>query len=327
MHGNIPPRMAHHGGREGQSMKAMVYRSRGGPEKLRLAEVPRPVAGPGQVLLRTLATAVNPVDWKLAKVVPRFGPGIPGREVSGDAVEVGPGAGFAVGLRLHALLGRAGCAAEFVAVDAAVAVPFPPELDPGQAAALPLAGLTALQALRDKARLPLEGASGVRVLVVGASGGVGHLGVQIARAAGCTVTGVCSAGNADLVRDLGAADVIDYRQAGMWEGRGPWDVILDAVGQDWAALASRLTPHGRLVSALPGPGLILRSLANGLTPRKVDWVMCKPDAAGLRHLDALAAAGQLRVVVERRFRLEELPLAWERSMTGRTVGKLVIEVG
>ena len=228
-------------------MRAMIYRAYGGPERLELTDIPRPSPGPGQVLVRVIASSVNPIDWKLASgvmrlIMPLKFPVVPGFDVAGNIAELGPGVtGYAIGDRVHARIARkgwTGACADFAVVGSDVLAKVPAGMDPGEAAALPLAGLTALQGLRDRAGLPLEGAR-ERVLVVGASGGVGHISVQIARAAGATVVGVCSERNATLVSSLGAHDVIDYKKPDPYRGQAPFDIVLDCVGGSpfpWIAL-------------------------------------------------------------------------------------------
>jgi NADPH:quinone reductase-like Zn-dependent oxidoreductase len=205
----------------------MIYRAYGGPERLELTDIPRPSPGPGQVLVRVIASSVNPIDWKLASGMVRLFmpvkfPAVPGFDIAGDVAELGRGVtGYAIGDRVHARIAwkeGTGACADFAVVGWDVLAKAPAGMDPGEAAALPLAGLTALQGLRDRAGLPLEDAR-ERVLVVGASGGVGHLGVQIARAAGATVVGVCSERNAPLVSSLGAHDVIDYKKPDPYRGQ------------------------------------------------------------------------------------------------------------
>lgn len=314
-------------------MRAILYRSYGGPDHLETADIPRPVAGPGQVLVRVLASSVNPVDWKLASGQLRLLrmvrlPNVPGFDVAGEVVELGPGVtSFSPGDRVHARLAhnRGAASAEYTVADVAVTARMPAGMDPGEAAGLPLAGMTALQGLRDDAGLPLSGAT-ERVLVVGASGGVGHLAVQIARAAGATVVGVCSGRNTELVASLGAHEVIDYTKPDAYRGQAPFDVVFDCVGgSPWPWLA-RLAPRGRYASPMPGPTTLLRSLLNPLTRKKVRAVMLKTNADDLRILDRLVEAGALRVVVDSRYPLEGLRAAWERSKSGRATGKIVIDV-
>lgn len=311
----------------------MIYEAYGGPEKLTLVDAPRPVPTEGQVLVRVLAGSVNPIDWKRASgalrmILPLCFPGRPGYDVAGEIVELGPGVtGLAVGDRVHARIGEsnAGGAAEYAVVGVDVIAPIPSVFSAAEAAALPLAGMTALQGLRDQAGLPLTGAT-ERVLVVGASGGVGHLAVQIARAAGATVIGVCSGRNAELVRSLGAHEVIDYTKPDAFQGLAPVDIVLDCVGGDASPWTPLLGPGGRYASCVPGPAVFLRSAVNALTDKQVKPVLLKSRAADLRILGELAERGALRVVIDSHFPLSELGAAWTRSMSGRTVGKIVIDV-
>jgi NADPH:quinone reductase-like Zn-dependent oxidoreductase len=315
-------------------MRAMIYRAYGGPEQLEMADIPRPSPGPGQVLVRVIASSVNPIDWKRASgrmrliMTVKF-PAVPGFDLAGDVVELGPNmTGYAIGDRVHARIatnGGTGACAEFAVVGLDVLAKAPAGMDPGEAAALPLAGLTALQGLRDRAGLPLEGAR-ERVLVVGASGGVGHFGVQIARASGATVVGVCSERNAAMVSSLGAHEVLDYKKPDPYRGQAPFDIVLDCVGGSPFPWIPLLSSAGRYVSPMPGPGVFLRSMLNPLTGRKVRAVMLKSSATDLRVLDRLVEAGKLRAVIDSRYPLTDLRTAWERSMSGRTAGKIVIEV-
>lgn len=298
-----------------------------------MTDIPQPTAGPGQVLLRVLASSVNPIDWKLASgklrlLRPIRLPFVPGFDVAGEVVELGAGVtAFAPGDRVHARLahGRGAASAEYSVADVAVTARMPAGMDPGEAAGLPLAGMTALQGLRDDCKLPMTGAT-ERVLVVGASGGVGHFAVQIARAAGATVVGVCSGRNAEMVARLGAHEVIDYTEPDAYRGQAPFDVVFDCVGGSPRPWLARLGPGGRYASPMPGVGTLLRSLINPLTRTKVRAVMLRTNAADLQVLDRLVEAGALRVVVDSRYPLAGLRAAWERSISGRAAGKLVIDV-
>ena len=214
-------------------MKTIQFNAYGGPEQLILAEVPTPQPGPGQVLVEVAASAVNPIDWKLHSgllrwVRPVRFPATPCFDFAGEVKALGPQtSGFKPGERVFGMLPmRAyGAAAEYLAVDAAYVAAMPGNLSFQEAAGLPLAGMTALQALRDQGRL----AANQRVLIVGASGGVGHYAVQIAKALGAQVTGVCSTRNIDLVRSLGADAVIDYTRNEAMSQHGPFDLIFDTV--------------------------------------------------------------------------------------------------
>jgi alcohol dehydrogenase len=212
------------GGGLRQKMRAMGLRRYGPPEVLEALEVGRPEPGPEGVLIRVAAAGVNPADCLLRSGGLRFlarqkMPFVPGADVAGVVEAVGPGATrFGVGDPVYAMLPNTaggGYAEYAVAAEGAVA-PIPPGLTFGEAAGVPLAALTALQALRDEAAL----AAGARVLVNGASGGVGTFAVQISRAMGAQVTGTASGRNADLVRGLGADEVQDYTQEDITSGRG-----------------------------------------------------------------------------------------------------------
>lgn len=314
-------------------MRAMIFRSYGGVEKLEAVDLSVPVPGPGQVLVRVLASSVNPVDWKRASgkmrlIMPVKFPCVPGFDVAGVVAEVGAGVTeLAAGDRVHARIkeGGGGASAEFAVAGVDVTVKIPAGMPAGEAAGLPLAGMTALQGLRDRAGMPLEGAR-ERVLVVGASGGVGHIAVQIARAAGATVVGVCSGRNAALVTGLGAHEIIDYTRPDAYKGQAPFDVVLDCVGGSPSPWMPRLAPGGRFASTMPGPSVFARSFLNFATSRKAHAVMLKSRAEDLRALDRLVDAGKLRVVVDSRFPLADLAKAWERSMSGRAAGKILIDV-
>lgn len=310
-------------------MKAMVLDSYGlQPHPATLAD-PRP--GANEVLVRVRATSVNPVDWKQAAgtyrpILTASFPFVPGYDLAGEVEAIGPGVeGFTVGQRVHTRLSgkRAGANAELVCAGLDVLRPMPAGMDFARAAGLPLAGLTALQGLRDVGGLPMSGAT-QRVLIVGASGGVGHLAVQLAKAAGAHVTGVCSQRNAELVRRLGAAAVIDYTQPHAYDGVAPFDLVLDCVGGALAPFIDRLAPGGRLVCCVPGPGVFARQALNPFTSKKVLAVLMKPNAADLADLDERMARQQLDVVIDSTFPAEQLDAAWKRSMSGRAAGKIVV---
>lgn len=312
-------------------MRAMVYKSYGSQPEL--AELPRPKPATGQVLVAVRSSSVNPVDWKVARGDMRMltlfpFPRVPGLDVAGEIVEIGAGVkGFVVGQKVHARLGdlKGGACAEVALVGVDVLTGMPQGMDFATAAALPLAGMTALQGLRDACGLPLTGAT-QRVLIVGASGGVGHLGVQIAASTGAHVTGVCSGRNTELVRGLGAHEVIDYTQPDAYAGQAPFDVILDCVGGPYAPWLPRLRSDGHFASVVPGPAVIGRSLLNLVSGQKVHPVLLKANAADLALLDGLFAAGKLRCVIDSHFSLDQLAQAWTRSISGRATGKIVIDV-
>ncbi len=314
-------------------MRAVVFRRFGPPETAEVVEWPDPTPGVGDLLLRVEAFSVNPVDWKMMTghhrliLRPRF-PAIPCFDVCGVVEALGRGVeGFAVGDRVvcrpPGLAG--GAAAERIAVPAAVSAKAPPGLEPATAASLPLAGQTALQALRDAHALE----PGRRVCILGASGGVGHFAVQLAREHGAEVTGVCSARNADLVERLGAGHVIDYTarpDASTW---GAFESVVDCVGAlGSGALRSLVAPRGRVSLVAPEPRQLAALALWPLTSRRRAAItMLEPSGGDLGRLCALVASGDLEIVVDRVFEgLESLPEAFRRSMTGRVVGKVAVRV-
>jgi len=310
-------------------MRAMVLDRYG--DTPHIVDRPTPAPGAGQLLVRVRATSVNPIDWKQASgklrlFIPAKFPFVPGYDLAGDIVALGAGVtGFSVGMRVHTRLsgGDGGASAELVLAGVDVARPIPAAMDYAEAAGLPLAGMTALQGLRDVLGVPMSGAR-ERVLVVGASGGVGHLAVQIARAAGAHVVGVCSGRNAALVQELGAHEVVDYTQPDAYAGHAPFDAVLDCVGGSPGAFTPRLTATGRFGSCVPGPSVFAWPLWHPFTAQRIRPVMLKPNAADLAVLGTLVHAGALRVVIDQRFPLEDLAGAWARSQTGRAVGKIVL---
>jgi len=314
-------------------MRAVVFRRFGPPESAEVVELPDPAPGPGELLVRVEAFSVNPVDWKMMTgrhrliLRPRF-PAIPCFDVCGVVERVGAGAtGFAEGERIvcrpPGLTG--GAAAERIAVPAAVSARAPEGLAPEVAAALPLAGQTALQALRDARALE----PGRRVCVIGASGGVGHFAVQLARIHGADVTGVCSARNVALARGLGAARVVDYTAQPDVASWGEFESVVDCVGAASSGELRRLTSAaGRASLVAPEP----RQLAAlALWPlgsrRRAVVTMLRPSGEDLARLCAWVEAGELEIVVDHVFGgLASLPEAFRRSMTGRAVGKVSVRV-
>lgn len=312
-------------------MRAMSYKTYGGP--LEAVEIKRPTPKGEQILIRARHSSINPIDWKLASGALRFIrpvklPAIPGFDVSGEVAEVGPGVdAFRVGDRVHArvLEGTGEASAEYVIAGLNVTAAVPASMPLDVAAALPLAGMTALQGLRDELRLPMKGAK-ERVLIVGASGGVGQLAVQIARDMGAHVTGVCSGRNASMVTELGAHEVIDYTKSDAYEGKAPWDVVLDCVGGSPFVWTAKLARGGRFASVMPSPMVFLRAMVNPIAGARVRPVMLKPNAKDLRELDALFERGVLRVNIDSRYPLSKLADAWTRSQSGRAAGKIVVDI-
>jgi NADPH:quinone reductase-like Zn-dependent oxidoreductase len=312
-------------------VRAIVQDRFGGPEVLEVREVERPRPLSTEVLVRVHAAGVNPVDWKT-----RAGGGMAGVlgdppfTVGWDVSGVVEEAGFGVttlkpGDEVFGMpwFPRAASAyAEFVTAPSRHFVPKPAALDHVAAAALPLAGLTAWQALVDTAGVR----AGQRVLVHAAAGGVGHLAVQIAKARGAYVIGTASAAKHDFVRGLGADEVIDHRGTRFEDEVSDVDVVIDLVGGETGVRSlDVLRPDGLLVAVPSGTSQELVEVA-GERGLRVTPFLVEPDQIGLRELVALVERGELRVEVRTTLPLEDAGRAHELGETGRTTGKIVLIV-
>jgi NADPH:quinone reductase-like Zn-dependent oxidoreductase len=320
-------------------MKAIVYHRYGAPDGVALEEIETPTAGSDQVLVRVHAASVNPLDWHRMRGRPYF---LRATEGLRKPKNTGLGADFAgtvesvgedvtsvhagdevVGMGMRSL-------AEFVVVQAEGVVPKPAGLTFEQAAAVPVAALTALQGLR-KGRI----AAGQSVLVNGAAGGVGSFGVQIAKSFGAEVTGVCSTRNIELVRSLGADHVVDYTAADFTQDGQQYDLILDAVGNRSLSESARaLKPNGILVMVAapdtPWFGAIVYLLSGVVRSwfggRKFVPIMAKRTQEDLLALTELLETGKLAAVIDRSYPLNEASDALGYLEQGHARGKVVVTV-
>ncbi|MFD3404306.1 NADP-dependent oxidoreductase [Kribbella sp. NPDC058693] len=298
----------------------------GGPEVLRVIEVERPVPGPTEVLVEVHAAGVNPVDWYSRAEEAYLGspPYTVGWDVAGVVVEAGLGAsGVAVGdevLGMPWFPREAAAYAEYVTAPSRQFVRKPTSMSYAEAAGLPLAGLTAWQALVDVADVQ----PGQRVLIDAAAGGVGHLAVQIAKARGAYVVGTSSAGKHDFLRSLGVDQPLDYRDPAA--DPGTLDAVIGLAGDDsdrrWLEF---INPGGILVGVLSGVPDDLEQAAKDRGVRS-GRLLVEPDRIGLQGLTDLVETGKLRVHVEQTFPLEHAPEAHRLGETGRVTGKLVLTV-
>ncbi|MEU0275828.1 NADP-dependent oxidoreductase [Streptomyces sp. NPDC006307] len=308
-------------------MRAIGQDGFGGPEVLKIMEVERPEPGPAEVLVRVHAAGVNPTDsWHrasggLAGAVVRLG-----WDVSGVVEAVGPGVttlapGDEVfGLPRHPL--PAGTYAEYVTSPARHLVRKPEALTHIQAAALPLAALTAWQALVDVARVR----PGRRVLIHAAAGGVGHLAVQIAKARGAHVTGTARAAKHEFLRRLGADELVDYTEADFETAVAPVDVVVDTIGGAYGPRSLRtLRPGGVLVSLASPAEAYLADEAAALG-RRAAFMIVEADQAGMREIAALVESGLLRPEIATVLPLDQAAKAHELGDSRRTSGKIVLSV-
>ncbi|MCU1485827.1 MAG: putative oxidoreductase, Zn-binding [Actinomycetia bacterium] len=322
-------------------MRAMVQDTYGEAEDvLRLAEIDRPEVGPDEVLVQVRAAGVDRGVWHLTTGLPYpirlagYGVRTPKRRVpGGDVAGVVEAVGRDVtGLRAgDEVFGIAtGSFADYASARAGKLAAKPVNLSFEQAAAVPVSGLTALQAVRDKGRV----AAGQQVLVIGASGGVGTFAVQIAKAFGAEVTGVCSTAKVDLVRSIGADHVVDYTSDDIASGDRRYDVVVDIGGnRSLAELRRALTPRGTLVITggetggrwLGGSDRQLRAMA--LSPfvgQRLGTFVCSENAADLVVLKELIESGRVTPVLERTYRLDDSVAAIRHVQGGQARGKVVI---
>ena len=308
-------------------MRAIRIHGRGGPDHLVYDEVPTPRPGPGEVLVRVAASGiiVNELTWgvtyQTASGEPRPSP-IPGRDLSGAVAAVGAGVtDVVVGDAVYAMLGygRDGAGAEYALALPGELAPRPRTLDDVRAAAVPLSALTAWQALFVHA----EVSEGQRVLIHGASGGVGTYAVQLARWAGARVLATASARDADFLRDLGAEVTIDYATARFEDVTRDLDVVFELVGGDTLARSWPVVrAGGALVSVVSPP-------PTEPAPRpevRFVYFIVEPSGEQLRQIGGLLEAGQVRPIVDRVFPLAEARRAHDAGRHGHPRGKIVLTV-
>jgi NADPH:quinone reductase-like Zn-dependent oxidoreductase len=328
---------------QGELMKAVVQDRFGPPDTLQLVDANRPEIGSADVLLKVHAAAVNPYDWHMVRGDPRVarlmgGVGltrpkarIAGVDVAGRVQDIGDDVhGLRPGDEVFGF--ARGAFAEYATADAALVVPKPAGLSFEQAAALPMAAVTALHAIRDRGHVQ----PGQRVLVNGAAGGVGTFAVQIAAALGAEVTGVCSARNTDMMRSAGATHVIDYTSEDFADGTTRYDVILDNVGnRSIRDLRRAATPTGIVIvigGGSPGhiigaPGSILHAaIVNLFVRQQITMVPTTWSRDDLLAVTELADTGTLRPVIDRTYPLADTATGLQHVEAEHTRGKVVITV-
>lgn len=317
-------------------MRAAVIDGYGGWERLEVREVPRPEPGVGQILIRMRAAGVNPVDYKLRNgsfrlVMPAKFPLVLGFDAAGVVEAVGPEVDrFEPGDRVYAYLDNrhGGACAEYALAGQAVAAEIPPSLSFEEAAAVPLAATTALQALRDKGEIT----AGDEVLINGASGGVGHFAVQIASLFGARVTAVAGERHRDFLFGLGAHRFLDYHQGDILALDVDYRIVFDVFGNlSFAECDPVLADGGVFVSTQFSPGILLSTLkttASGLfgETRRARYVVVRPDGEALDDLSRWVEQGKLRPSIERVYPLEEIRQAHEAVESGHTRGKVVVRI-
>jgi NADPH:quinone reductase-like Zn-dependent oxidoreductase len=322
-------------------MKAVVHTEYGGPEVLQFTDIPAPAPAPNEVLVKVQAAALNPVDWHLVRGIPfpvrlmvggllrpQHPRGVAG-DFAGTVAATGSGVnGLATGDAVFGHSERAGALAEYLAVPADRVALKPQRLTFEQAAAVPLAAMTAFQLLR---RAGLQ--SGQRALIVGAAGGIGHFAVQLARATGAHVTGVQSTSGSDLVRSLGADRVIDYTKEDFTTGDARYDVVFDNVcNRALRDVLRVMTPNGTLIpngGGTPDKGISILGLLRTMATRPfvsqtIQFGVTKPNRADLQALSEMIQAGAVTPVIDRAYPLAATADAFRQLESGHAHGKIVV---
>lgn len=299
-------------------MRAVVMHETGGPEVLHLEQAPTPEPQDGQVLVRVRAASVNPIDWKIRSGArPTDLPKILGNDVSGT-IEVSRAGELSEGEEVFGFAASGGYA-EYTLSAPGVLARKPAGVTHEQAAAIPVAGLTAWQALFDRGGLE----SGQRALIVGAAGGVGHLAVQLAKRAGAHVIGTGSSRNRDFVLGLGADEYVDYTQQDIREAVSDVDVALDAVGGETTETLVPVMSEGAVLVTIAAAPPEDAARKRGV---RAELLMMSPDPDQLAQIAGLVAEGEVRVEISALLSLAEVQRAHELIESGHTRGKIVLTV-
>jgi NADPH:quinone reductase-like Zn-dependent oxidoreductase len=300
-------------------MQAVMTRQTGGPDVLNVEEVERPEPAEGEVLVRVQAASVNPIDWKYRSgAAEKALPAVLGNDISGT-VELSRADGFDAGDEVFGIAASGGYA-EFATAPAGAIAKKPAGLSHEQAAAIPVAGMTAWQALFDRGGLE----QGQRALIAGAAGGVGHFAVQFAAGAGATVIGTGSAANRGFVLGLGADEYVDYKEQDVSEAASGVDVAFDTVG---GAVTDTLVPtlrEGGIVVTIAAAPPAEAAQARGA---RAELLVMSPSSEQLGRIAELVAGGEVRVELSAVLPISEVRRAHELSESGHTRGKIVLTVG
>lgn len=324
-------------------MHAVQYNGYGGgAEALKHVEVPVPTPKKDEILLKFEAAALNPVDWKIQKgflrplFYPRKFPHIPGTDVAGEVVEVAQGVrNFKVGDKVLTTLNHAygGGLAEFVVASESLTVARPPEVSAAEAAGLPIAGLTAHQALTKAAGIKLDGTGKqANILITAASGGVGHYAVQLAKLGNTHVTATCGARNIEFVKSLGADEVLDYKTPDGAALRSPsgkkYDAVIHcATGIPWSTFEPNLSKNGKVIDITPSPSAFLTFVTKKLTfsSKQLVPLLTIAKRENLEYLVNLVKEGNLKTVIDSKHPLSKAEDAWAKSIDGHATGKIIVE--
>jgi 2-desacetyl-2-hydroxyethyl bacteriochlorophyllide A dehydrogenase len=310
------------------NMRAIEYDRYGDAAVLHVGDHSVPRRLRGQIMIQVLASSVNPIDYRFRRgemkgLIPFGFPRIPGYDVAGVVTEADDDCQFAAGDRVMAFLDdtRGGALADFAICSSKCAAEIPDSMSMEEAAAIPLAGTTALQSLRDHGKMK----RGQAVLINGASGGVGMFAVQIAKSFGCRVDAIASAANRDFCLSLGADHFYDYENYDFTQSRDRWDIIFDAAGKSHFLNARpALKTGGRFVSTEPSVRGLLMTVLTWPLSKSGKVMLAEPSGDDLRELIKLYTLGQLHISIDSTFPFERASEAHERIEEGVDHGKIVL---
>lgn len=321
-------------------MRAAFINEYGRSGVVRVEPAPMPDPGANDLLVKVKTASLNPRDWltmrgiyQMKKIVEPF-PITLGSDFAGEVVAKGANvSGFDIGDQVCAmqpLKGKFGAFAEYVCIDASAAATLIDGVTHADAAAMPCAGMTSYQTLHDIAKVQ----PGETVLINGASGGVGVYAVQIAKAAGAHVIAVCGPKNLEFCREIGADDVINYKEDDFSKRVVAYDVVYDVIGRSSPkAVRKALKPNGRYITTIPGFGTAAQSFVSFLLgaiwpfPRKsTHLILVKPKPTDLTAMMRLITAGKMRTIVDGHYQLDNIEAAFTRSQTWRARGKIIIDI-
>ncbi|NHZ84522.1 MAG: zinc-binding dehydrogenase [Planctomycetia bacterium] len=312
-------------------MKAVFYNKYGTANVLEIGDLEKPIINDDEILVQSHASSVNPVDWKIRngslKILTgkKFPKGL-GGDIAGEVSELGGKVtGFEIGDEVYGKLSglKSNAYAEFVVAKPGDLFRKPVNLNFIQAATVPLAALTAYQALVTQGRL----IQGSKVLINGCSGGVGHFGVQIAKALGADVTGVCSTKNIVLAKKLGADKIIDYTKENVIDNKEKYDIFFDAVAnQSYRKIKSILNKNGIYVTTLPAVGVILNIITGLFSSKKAKIINVKSNSRDLQMITEMIESDKIEPIIDKIYPLENVSDAHRYSETGRVIGKLALSI-
>ncbi|GAB2298071.1 hypothetical protein Dimus_032146 [Dionaea muscipula] len=325
----------------GKLMQAIQYFGYGGGAAgLKHVEIPVPVPNADEVLIKVEASSLNPVDWKIQKGIlrpflPSKFPFVPGTDLAGEVVQLGPGVKkFKTGEKVVALTCSEGALAEYAVAKENLTAARPAGVSAADAAGLPIAGLTALGTLTDVAGIKLDGSGEKKnVLITAGSGGVGHYAIQLAKLGNTHVTATCGTRNIDFVKSLGADEVLDYRTPEGAALKSPsgtkYDYVIHcAMGIPWSTFEPNLSPNGKVIDLTPSASSMWTFAVKKVTFSKkqlVPYILSSKGKTKLEYLVNLVNEGRLKTVIDSKYPLSKAEDAWAKLMDGHATGKVIVE--